>query len=155
MFLTLSAQTIRNLTTSVNTQLSSAAPYTLQTGYDGNGDLIFNDRPGGVGRNTERASGQISMSANVQYSFSFGRAATGAPAPTGVIVSSQGGVISAQTISVPQQGRYRVSVFAQVQNVTNRANYVGYSGTLTSPFFGRPRDVLSPRRVDVGMSIGF
>jgi hypothetical protein len=95
------------------------------------------------------------VNANVQYSFTFGRAAAGTPPPTGVIVSSQGGVIQAQTISVPQEGRYRVNVFAQVTNLTNRANYVGYSGTMTSPFFGRPRDVINPRRVEMGMSIGF
>jgi hypothetical protein len=155
MFLSVNAQTFRNLTTSVNVQLSSGTPYTLQTGFDDNGDLIFNDRPSGVERNTERARGQVMVGANVQYTFSFGRAAAGAPGPTGVIVSTQGGVVQAQTISVPQQGRYRVTVFAQATNLTNRANYVGYSGTMTSPFFGRPRDVLNPRRVELGMSLGF
>jgi hypothetical protein len=154
LFLTLGAQTIRNLTTSLNLQLASGTPYTLQTGLDDNRDLIFNDRPAGVARNTERTSGQASLSANVSYSFTFGKASSGPP-PTGIIINSVGGAVSAQTISVPQEGRYRVNVFVQAQNLTNRANYIGYSGTLTSPFFGQPRDVLNPRRVDIGVNLGF
>jgi hypothetical protein len=63
--------------------------------------------------------------------------------------------VSVQTIAVPQAGRYRVSIYVQGQNLTNRANYVGYSGVLTSPFFRQPRDVSNPRRVDIGVSFGF
>ena len=35
---------------------ASATPYTIRTGRDDNGDLVFNDRPAGVGRNTERGA---------------------------------------------------------------------------------------------------
>ena len=35
----------------------AAAPYTIRSGVDTNGDLIFNDRPAGVGRNTLRGKG--------------------------------------------------------------------------------------------------
>jgi hypothetical protein len=51
--------------------------------------------------------------------------------------------------------RYRLQVFVQVQNLTNRPNYVGYSGTLTSPFFGQPTAVNGTRKVDVGMNLNF
>jgi len=155
LFLTVSAQTLRRLTTSLNAQLSSGAPYTLQTGFDDNQDLIFNDRPAGVPRNTERARGQLALNLNVNYAFTFGRPRADTPPPTGIFVTNVGGVVSAGTVAVPQNGRYRVSVFVRVQNLTNRANFVGYSGTLTSPFFGRPRDVSNPRRVDVGINFGF
>ena len=43
----------------------------------------------------------------------------------------------------------------QVQNVTNNANYVGYSGVLTSPFFGQPTSVLGTRKVDMGVQLSF
>jgi hypothetical protein len=155
MILQWSAQVVRNLTTSFVANASTGTPYTLQTGEDENNDLIFNDRPAGVARNTERAKGQFAVNGNVNYSFTFGRANPTTPPQTGIAVTSINGVVSAQTISVPQAGRYRVSVYAQVQNLTNRANYVGYSGVMTSQFFLRPRDVANPRRVDIGVNFGF
>jgi hypothetical protein len=151
----ISSQLVRNLTTSVLMNLVSGSPYTLQTGFDDNGDLIFNDRPANVGRNTERAKGQLYVNANVNYSFTFGRVNPATPPPTAIGITNIGGATQIQTIAVPQTGRYRVSVFASAQNLTNRANYVGYSGVLTSPFFRQPRDVINPRRVDFGVNFGF
>ena len=150
-----SAQIVRNLTTSLLANTSTGTPYTLQTGLDDNGDLIFNDRPEGVSRNTERARAQFSLNGNVNYSFTFGRANPATPPQTAIGITSIGGVNTVQTISVPQTGRYRVSFYVQAQNLTNRSNYVGYSGVLTSPFFGRPRDVINPRRVDIGANFGW
>jgi hypothetical protein len=51
--------------------------------------------------------------------------------------------------------RYRLQFFVQAQNLTNEANYLGYSGTLTSPFFGKPTAVSGMRKVDVGINFGF
>jgi hypothetical protein len=150
-----SSQVVRNLTMSVLMNLVSGTPYTLQTGFDDNGDLIFNDRPDGVGRNTERAKEQLYLNANVNYSFTFGRANPAMPPPTAIGITNIGGTTSVQTISVPQNGRYRISVFANAQNLTNRSNFVGYSGVVTSPFFRQPRDVVNPRRVDFGVNFGF
>jgi hypothetical protein len=39
---------------------SSAPPITVRTGLDNNGDTVFNDRPAGYGRNSERGIGQWS-----------------------------------------------------------------------------------------------
>jgi hypothetical protein len=47
------------------------------------------------------------------------------------------------------------SRLVQAQNLTNQRNYVGYSGTLTSPFFGRPTAVSGMRKVDIGAAINF
>ena len=41
------------------------------------------------------------------------------------------------------------------QNLTNRANYVGYTGVVTSRLFGLPRDVANPRRFDISVNFGF
>jgi hypothetical protein len=155
MFVQFSAQTMRNLTTSVVMNMVGGTPYTLQTGLDDNGDLIFNDRPPGVARNTERANKQLFLNANVSYTFTFGRANPAAPPGTAIAVTQIGGVNSVQTIAVPQNGRFRVNIFASAQNLTNRANYIGYSGVQTSPFFRQPRDVVNPRRVDIGVNFGF
>jgi len=51
--------------------------------------------------------------------------------------------------------RFRVEVYLSGQNLLNHDNYVGYSGVLTSPFFGQPTNVLNPRRVQVGARFGF
>ena len=51
--------------------------------------------------------------------------------------------------------RYQVQFYAAAQNVTNRANYIGYSGVLTSSFFGQPTNVLNPRKIEVGVRFGF
>jgi hypothetical protein len=51
--------------------------------------------------------------------------------------------------------RYRLQIITQIQNITNHANYVGYSGTLTSPYFGQPTTVNNPRKIDVGVQISF
>jgi hypothetical protein len=45
---------VRNLTARLGINGSSAPPLTIRTGPDDNGDLVFNDRPAGVGRNSAR-----------------------------------------------------------------------------------------------------
>ena len=45
----------RSIRFGVSTAARSAAPYTITTGRDDNGDTVFNDRPAGVGRNTSPA----------------------------------------------------------------------------------------------------
>ena len=51
--------------------------------------------------------------------------------------------------------RFRLEFYVSAQNVTNHANYVGYSGVMTSPFFGQPTNVLNPRKFEIGTRIGF
>jgi hypothetical protein len=48
-----------------------------------------------------------------------------------------------------------VQLVVQIQNVTNHANYAGYSGTLTSPFYGLPTTVLGTRKIDMGVTLSF
>jgi hypothetical protein len=150
----INSQFVKNLTTSFNVTMAQGTPYTLQTGFDDNGDLIFNDRPDGVGRNTERTSSQVSINGNFSYSFQFGPSPSGAP-PTAIGIIAAGGAPTVQTISVPQSGRFRIGIQANVTNLLNRANYIGYSGVITSPFFRQPRDVMNPRRVDFNVFFGF
>jgi hypothetical protein len=46
-------------------------------------------------------------------------------------------------------------LFMNVNNLTNRANYSGFSGVMTSPFFMQARSVNNPRRIDFGMNVNF
>jgi hypothetical protein len=144
-------QIVRNLLLGLNVNTSTAPPYTLLSGRDDNGDGIFNDRPLGIGRNTLRASGQTTVNANFGYVFAFGRTAA---LPPGVGVFGGGG--SAQVRTFDQgNARYRLQLFVNAQNLTNERNYVGYSGTLTSPFFGKPTAVSGMRKIDFGIGLNF
>jgi hypothetical protein len=148
---TFNNQVIRNVLMSLNVTASSAPAYTLLTGTDSNGDGIFNDRPVGVGRNTLRADGQTTVNTYIAYQFAFGRTA---PLPPGIGVFGGGGATQVRTFD-QGNARYRLQVFVQAQNLANQANYLGYSGTLTSPFFGRPTTVSGMRKIDVGFSLNF
>jgi hypothetical protein len=145
-------QIVRSLVTTFNVNASSGTPYTLLTGKDLNGDLVLSERPEGVERNTGRAAGQWSLNMTTSYAIQFGRRTT--PPPPGIAISISGNAApTVQTVNI--DWRYRVQFFVQVQNLTNRYNYIGYSGTLTSPFFGRPTSVANPRKIDLGMSMSF
>ncbi len=53
--------------------LSSGQPLNVTTGRDDNGDTIFNDRPAGVGRNSERTSGFAQFDLGLIRGFRIGR----------------------------------------------------------------------------------
>ena len=57
----------------VDSSRARARRYSIRTGYDDNGDLIFNDRPAGYGRNTLRQPGQWTLNGNFSYALSFGK----------------------------------------------------------------------------------
>jgi hypothetical protein len=145
-------QVLRNLSLAITLNASSAPPYTMLTGLDTNGDGIFNDRPAGVGRNTLRASGQATLNLFAGYGIAFGHSA--APQPPGIGVFGSGAAAQIRSVDLGP-ARYRLQFFVQAQNLTNQANDIGYSGTLTSPFFGQPTAVRGMRKIDVGINFGF
>ena len=85
------------------------------------------------------------------YQFAFGRTA---PLPPGIGVFGGGSAAQVRTFDVGT-ARYRIQVYVQAQNLTNEANYMGYSGTMTSPFFGRPTAVSGMRKIDAGVALNF
>jgi hypothetical protein len=158
----LSSQALKNMSMSVAVSRNSGTPYTIRTGTDDNGDLVFNDRPAGVRRNTERGEGIMNISTNASYTMSFGRRpATAAPGGGGVggptviqagdrVMVMQGAAGGAST-----PARYRINFSVSVQNLTNRVNHTGWNGTMTSPFFRQSTSVGQPRKVNVGVSFSF
>jgi hypothetical protein len=146
---------LRNFNASLNLNYSSATPYTIHTGLDDNGDQIFNDRPLGVGRNTQRADGAFNMSAFFNYTIPIGQKKLGNLPPGIMINGGPNGNFNVTTMQVDSLPRFRVGFQASVQNLTNHTNYIGYSGTMTSPFFGQPTAAQGMRKIDLAMTVAF
>ncbi len=54
MFLTMVSSQLKNFQAQLNLNTQTGTPYTMLTGRDDNGDLIFNDRAAGVAREYAR-----------------------------------------------------------------------------------------------------
>ena len=144
-------QIVRNLLVGMNVNAVSADAYNLLTGGDDNADGIFNDRPAGVSRNSLRAIGQATLNMLLGYQFAFGKTAA---LPPGIGVFGGGNAAQVRTFD-PGTARYRLMFFIQASNLGNRPNYSGYSGTMTSRFFGEPTNVRDMRKFDFGMNLSF
>jgi hypothetical protein len=151
--LLVSSTQLRNLNANLNVNAASAPPYTIRTGVDTNGDLLFTDRPDGVGRNSARASGQWTLNGNFSYGWQFGKPVERAG---GISIRSEGGGMAVSQAAAQSNGRYRISLNVNMQNITNHANLIGYNGTLTAgQYFGRPTTFLGTRKIDIGMGLSF
>jgi len=144
---------LRGLNTQFYLNASTGTPYTITTGRDDNGDLIFNDRPIGVGRNSARNPGQWTLTGYLSYQFTFGPRLVNLP--PGIQINGGPGGYTVASVTPPSVGRYRISFNCQVQNLTNHTNLSGFSGNMLSPFFGKATNAFGQRRIDVGMNLGF
>jgi hypothetical protein len=144
---------VRNLSASVYVSASSAPPITIRTGTDDNSDLIFNDRPEGVGRNSERTAGRLYSSANISYSIALGSKQL----DTGQGVSFMPGVngYTASTTASQSIPRYRLVLSCSIFNITNHANYTGHSGVMNARFFLKPTSVQDVRQVTFAATLTF
>ena len=166
------------LRTNINMRYESGQPYNITTGFDDNGDGVINDRPFGVTRNSARGDGQLNVDLRLGWQKSFGQAKIGDNGPGGpgggpvVIRAPGGGGPGGGGRGGPgggpggggfgggfgpggNNGRVNLEIFTQVTNLTNTVNYRNYSGVLTSSFFGQPNGSAEPRRVEIGMRVGF
>lgn len=146
----------RNVTMGLNVRGQSAAPYTITTGRDDNGDGLFNDRPAGVGRNSARGRAQWDLGGRVAYAVGFGtpRQTGGGDGPRVVIRRGEGD-LGPGFGGGAEDKRYRVEFYLAGQNLLNRANYTAYSFVLTSPFYGRAVAASQPRRLQAGVRFAF
>ena len=120
----------------------SGAPYTVRTGFDDNRDTIFNDRPAGVGRNTERGTWQRTV--NIRLSWQPG---------AGASTDRRGG--RGQGGGGGGGKRRGVEIYAQVWNLLNETNFTRFAGVLTSPFYGSATSAAPARRFDFGIRTFF
>jgi hypothetical protein len=128
-----------NLKISGSLRAQSAAPYTITTGFDANGDGIANERPSGVGRNSVRGASSTNLDLTLTWGRWFGQHATEEP----------------PAVPDPANAIVRFEIFARATNVLNTVNPLGFSGVLTSPFFGRPTSAAAARRIVLGTRLWF
>ncbi len=146
-------QAYRDLSVQVNVNGNLGTAYGIQTGFDSNGDLIFNDRPASVSRNTLVTDPNWMLNMFVGYAFTFGPSIQ---LPPGIQFGpGAGGTLTVTTVTRPDQGRYRMAVNVFINNLTNRANLTGYSGVETSEFYRRPTRADGARRIQVSTNLTF
>jgi len=163
-----SSQAYRNLNAQVSWDANSGGPYTITTGTDDNGDSIFNDRPLLTPRNSERVPWRSTFSANVSYTIPIGSSRTpegqgagaagrGGPGGGGGRPGGPGGGGGRGGPPVGRGGGRQkgITISASAQNLTNRSNYSGFSGVMTSPYFLQATSVQNPRQVDLSIRFSF
>jgi hypothetical protein len=109
--------------------LNTGAPYTITTGRDDNGDSMALDRPAGVGRNTAQGPGFAQLDLRWSRDFYLNKK-KGEKGPS-------------------------VTVGVNALNVTNRVNFAGYVGNLSSPFFAQAVSARPSRRVQFSVQVAF
>jgi hypothetical protein len=155
----------------LNVQIASAAPYNITTGFDGNGDTVFNDRPDGVGRNSGRGASQVNANLRLSKSFGFGGPGGGPAGPGGMPLppppggGGGGGAMNQRgpgggdgpqlVVMEGMNARYRLEFYAQISNLFNYVNYNTFIGNQLSPFYGQATSAGPARRMELGMSLGF
>ena len=138
----------------INLIASSATPYTITTGRDANGDTVFNDRPAGVGRNSERGAAQFNGTMRFTKSVVLGSAPASVPGRPGEPASG-GGDFQAGSGDAGGNARYRMDFYAQLSNPFNYVNDNQFVGNQLSPFFGQATSAGPARRVELGLSLTF
>ena len=128
----------------LSTRWQSAPPYNITTGADTNGDTVANDRPASVSRNAARGRGF--WTADLHLGWNRAIAGGGGRDPRRGRPSSE-----AQGQTAGRQVGFSVTA----RNVFNQPQFGSFNGVITSPLFGRPVSAQNPRRVDVGVSVGF
>lgn len=117
--------------------LLSGAPYDITTGSDDNGDLVGNDRPAGVTRNTGQGPGFAQVDLRVTKLFRTLRPP------------------SADPQSSKREYVNNLEVNVDIFNVFNRTNLVSYVGVLSSPYFGRANAASRPRTLQISARYRF
>ena len=159
----------------LNMQGASALPYSIITGLDNNGDTVFNDRSAGVTRNSARGASQWTTNLRINKSIGLGGQRSGPPTmpmPPGPPPAGGGGGAMNQRVGQgpgpggggdgPQMvimeggnAKYRLDLYANLQNAFNNVNYNAFIGNQLSTFFGQATSAAPPRRIELGFSLGF
>ena len=97
---------------------NSPLPYTITTGLDDNGDTIFNDRPNGISRNSERGTWQKRFDASLSWQFNLGKNSdsSGFADPNSQIIRGKAIILDINSTNIFNQTNFQN--FAGVPNFT-------------------------------------
>ncbi len=119
--------------------IRSPKPYTLTTGFDSNGDSVFNDRPDRVARNTLRGSWDKNVNLNLTWGIPFMKRS--------VTVNGE-----KQSNKLPDALKYhKIQLIINVNNLLNNTNRNSYVGNQLSPLFGQPTIAAPARSITFGL----
>ncbi len=110
-------------------QAESGRPYSMITGRDDNRDGLALDRPAGVRRNSLEGPNYVGLDLRLSKDFALDTS--------------------------KKEKSPKVTAAIDAFNVTNRVNYSGYVGNLSSPFFGRAISSRPARRLQLSMRFAF
>jgi hypothetical protein len=120
---------------------NSPLPYNITTGRDNNGDTIFNDRPIGVLRNSERGTWQKQFDASLGWQFNLEKNKEDSPR----LPDPNAQMIKGKTLMLDITST----------NVFNQTNFQTFVGVQTSPFFHQPISSSNPRKVKISLKFSF
>jgi hypothetical protein len=118
----------RLLNLGVGITAGSGMPYTMTTGRDDNRDGLANDRPAGVPRNSLQGPAFVELDLRWSYDWRLQKA---------------------------KKDGAKMTFALDAFNVSNRVNYVTYTGNLSSPFFGQAVAAKPPRRLQLSTRFTF
>jgi hypothetical protein len=122
----------KKINVSPSYRIESGFPYTITTGKDDNSDTVFNDRPLGFSRNSER--GEFLSQMDVRFRWKMPLQYLGLK---------------------PKNERPSLNLNANIRNLFNTANLTNYVGIQTSPFFRQPTSARPARTLEFGLSFSF
>ena len=132
---------------------SSALPYTISTGFDDNGDTVFNDRPFGIRRNSERGTSRSHLDVGASWFFSFvdfkgkKKGLQSATFKPGEIARPHG--------LTDENKRFSLKLYISARNVLNQTNLGNFVGVQTSPLFRQATLAEQARRIEMGLRFNF
>jgi hypothetical protein len=153
MHMAITSTALRNFNARLGFSGSSAPPLTIRTGTDDNGDLVFNDRPTGVGRNSVRTSSTWNTSASFGYAFTLGKKTVTSGGGVQIMGSPAG--LTVNPTASQTTPRYRLNLSVNINNLWNQSSYSGYSGIITSPNFLKPSAAQGWRRITFATNVSF
>ncbi len=143
----------RAVNLSVQFNAGSGQPYNVTTGFDNNGDGVFNDRPV-----------YATSSATKQYATRFGSLS---PTGTGTVLGRNAGTLPwnvhldanlSRSFALPHHANKEAQTLAlnlRSTNLLNHTNVTAVGGVLGSPLFGHAYQADPGRRLEAGLRWSF
>ncbi|MFV0389474.1 MAG: hypothetical protein ACK5NT_12045 [Pyrinomonadaceae bacterium] len=113
-------------------RIESGFPYNVTTGYDNNRDSVFNDRPSGFSRNSERGEFLKQVDVRLQWRFPLR-------------------YLGFKTADQTRALRMNLNIL----NLLNTSNLRNYVGVETSPYFRQATYANPSRSIRFGLFLNF